>query len=314
MPKEKSELIIKVPVFLSDRLERENDIFNGITYREFIDNAKLKIEKYNNTNISVSTDRRNKTIKKEIGKIDVFENQFNDIPFLLLKISAFNTNLEGCVITENETHQLENNDKIGSENNFIMLYPKIVGEDKQTIYWIILVYDDPKKDSYEIISTAKLVLTKILNQPIKSVKLPSVLEELKKNKILPNIKMQLNSINFNENILEPKYEQYKTSSRIIRKEEYDLSNMPFNEIEDLIKSPFDFKQRIIKLIVRKKEYKITQDHKNDAQHGFNDLVEQIFNMSTTISLDEIQKLYENEFVIEKLKSVLEHYLTNGDEL
>ncbi len=195
-----------------------------------------------------------------------------------------------------------------------MLYPKIIGEDKQTIYWIILVYDDPKKDSHEIISTAKLVLTKILNQPIKSVKLPSVLEELKRDKILPQIKMQLNSISFNENILEPKYEQYKTSSRIIRKEEYDLNNMPLNEIEDLIKSPFDFKQRIIKLIVRKKEYKITQDQKNEAQHGFNDLVEQIFNMSTTIKLEEIQKLYDNEFVIEKLKLVLEHYLTNGDEL
>ncbi len=88
MPKEKSELIIKVPVFLSDRLEREKDIFNGITYKEFIDNAKSKIEQYNTTDISVSSDRRNKTIKKEIGKIDIFENQFNDIPFLLLKISA----------------------------------------------------------------------------------------------------------------------------------------------------------------------------------------------------------------------------------
>ena len=230
MSKEKNELIIKVPVFLSDRLEREKDIFNGITYKEFIDNAKSKIEQYNTTDISVSSDRRNKTMKKEIGKIDVFENQFNDIPFLLLKISAFNTNLEGCVITENETHQLENNDKIGSENNYIMLYPKIIGEDKQTIYWIILVYDDPKKDSHEIISTAKLVLTKILNQPIKSIKLPSVLEELRRDKILPQIKMQLNSISFNENILEPKYEQYKTSSRIIRKEEYDLNNMPLNEI------------------------------------------------------------------------------------
>ena len=195
-----------------------------------------------------------------------------------------------------------------------MLYPKIIGTETQSIFWIILVYDDPKKDSFDIISTAKLVLTKILKQPIKCVKLPTVLKEIKEEKILPKIKMQLNAISFDESTVNPKFEKYKTSSKLSRKEEYDFSNMPFEEIEELIRSPFhDFKQRIIKLIVSKKEYKITQEHKNDTQHGINDLVEQMFNMSTIIYEDELHKLYDNDFVILKLKTVLEHYLKNGDE-
>lgn len=311
---QKKEYIIKVPVFTSDRIERTDEIFNGITYADFINITKVKIENYNKNANSVSSDRRNKTIKREIGNIQVFENSFNDIPYLLLKISAFNTNLEGCLVTPNETHQLENNDKVGSENNFIMLYPKIIGTETQSIFWIILVYDDPKKDSFDILSTAKLVLTKILKQPIKCVKLPTVLKEIKEEKILPQIKMQLNAISFDESTVNPKFEKYRTSSKLSRKEEYDFSNMPFEEIEELIRSPFhDFKQRIIKLIVSKKEYKITQEHKNDAQHGINDLVEQMFNMSTIIYEDELNNLYDNDFVILKLKTVLEQYLKNGDE-
>ena len=311
---QQKEYVIKIPVFTSDRIERTDHIFSGITYQEFINNAKSKIEKHNKNESSVTSDKRNKIIKREIGNIQIIENSFDTTPYLLLKISAYNTNLEGCLITPSEIHQLENNDKIGSENNFVMLYPKIIGSEKQSIFWVILVYDDPKKDSYDIISTAKLVLTKILNQPIKSVKLPAVLKEIKENKILPQIKMQLNAISFDESTVNPKFEKYRTNSKLTRKEEYDFLNMPFKEIEELIRSPFnEFKQRIIKLIVSKKEYKITQEHKADAQHGFNDLVEQIFNMSTIIYEDELEKLYENDFVTLKLKTVLEHYLKNGDE-
>lgn len=196
-----------------------------------------------------------------------------------------------------------------------MLYPMIIGKEKQSIYWIILVYDDPKKDSYDIISTAKLVLTKILNQPIKSIKLPAALKEIKESKILPDITMQLNSISYDENNADPKFQKYLTASKIIKKEEYDFSKMPFNELENLISSNFSgFKQRIIKLFVSKKEYKITQELKQDAQYGVNDLVEQIFNMSSIIYEDELKDLYDFDFVVKKLQIVLEQYLKNGDDI
>lgn len=43
---QKKEYVVKVPVFTSERLERTDEIFNGITYQEFIDNAKKKIIQY----------------------------------------------------------------------------------------------------------------------------------------------------------------------------------------------------------------------------------------------------------------------------
>lgn len=307
------EYCIKVPVFTSERLEREKGLFR-MTYQELMNNSKKLINEHNKNETIVTSDKRNKTIKREIGKIEMHENFFGEIPYLLLKISAYNTNWEGCLITSNETLQIDNKDKVGSDNNYVMLYPQINGIENQSIFWIILVYDDPKKDSFDNISTAKLVLTKVLKQPVKCVKLPTVLDELKKNKILPQIKMNLNSINFDENNVATKYEQYCTSSKFIKREQYDFNNMPFDKIEELIQSPLkDYTQRIIKLIVRKKEYKITQDLKKEAQAGYEDLVEQIFNMTTNVKEEELSEIYKIDFVTEKLKNVLESYLKNGNE-
>lgn len=313
MKKTVKDYSIKVPVFTSERIERDNWVFS-MNYQELIDHSKKLITEHNNNDKIISSDKRNKTIKREIGKIEIHERAFGQIPYLLLKISAYNTNWEGCLITSKETVQIDNKDKIGSDNNYIMLYPQIIGSENQSIFWIILVYDDPKKDSFDNISTAKLVLTKILNQPVKSVKLPAVLRELKEQKILPQIKMNLNAISFDEGNIAPKYEQYCTSAKTLKREEYDFNNMPFDKIEELIRSPLqDYTQRIIKLIVRKKEYKITQDLKKELKAGQDELVEQIFNMTTNINEEELDDIYNIEFVISKLQNVLETYLKNGDE-
>lgn len=311
--KASKKYIIKVPVFTSERHEIEGGMF-PITYEEIVNDAKKLINKHNENNFVVTSDKRNKTIIRVIDKVIFHEYNFGEIPYLLLQISAYNTNWEGCLITSENTLQIENNDKIGSDNNFILLYPQIIGIENQSIFWIILVYDDPKKESLDNIGTAKLVLTKILNKPVKNVKLHTVLKELKDGQILPQIKMNLNSIKFDENNVSAKLEKYCTSSKFIRKEEYEFNNMPFQEIEDLIKSPFiEYTQRIIKLIVRKKEYKLTQQLKEDAQNSFNELVEEIFNMSTPVQEEELKDIYQIDFVRSKLQEILELYLKNGND-
>lgn len=308
----KKEYIIKVPVFTSERINRESGLF-PITYQQVIEGAIPLINAHNISTDVVSFDRRNKTIRKIIGNIKCEKRELGNIPYLLLKISAYNTNWEGCLITsQEETVQIENNDKIGSDNNFVMLYPQVIGIENQTIFWVILVYDDPKKDSLDNISTAKLVLTKILNQPVKSVKLPTVLEEIKESGLLPQIKMNLSSIKFDEDNAGAKYEQYCISAKSFKKEEYEYNNMPINQIEELIKSPLDdWSHRMIKLILRKKEYKITQDIKDNAQNAINELVEQFFNHEIKVNEEELNDIYNVEFVVSKLQYVLELYLKNG---
>lgn len=310
------EYTIKVPVFTSERIKRNKDVFTT-TYQQIVDGAKHKITEHNNYNANnriITSDRRNKTIRKIIGNIVIHEKFFGDIPYLLLQISAYNTNWEGCLITSNETLQIENNDKIGSDNNFVMLYPHVLGIENQTIFWIILVYDDPKKDSFDNISTAKLVLTKILKQPVKCVKLSTILEELREGNILPQIKMNLNAINFDENNAGAKFEKYCTKSKLLRREEYEFDNMPFEDIEELIKSPFKkYKQRILKLIVKNKEYRITQDSTKDLQEGIDELAEQFFNISASVKEEDLKKIYYLDFVVSKLQYVLESYLVNGND-
>ena len=317
MPKSRSkvankEYLLKVPVFTSERIEIKNSLY-GFTYNDAIEQIKYKIEEHNKRNVKVTSSRKNKTIKREIGDVVIHEARLDTIPYLLLQVSAYNTNLEGCIVSNEKTVDITNDDKIGSNNNFILLYPQFVGIENQSMFWIILVYDDPKKDSYDNISTAKIVLSEILNCKIRCIKLPILLDKIKTEKILPKITMNLSAINF-DNEGEIKFKNYLTHFKIFRKEEYEYDKMPFDEIESLLKSSFDgFKQRVVKMLFNNQEYKITQEFKGDTQNLINDMVEQSFNLSTKIIEEDLDKIYNIEFVTNRLIKDLGSYLKNGND-
>lgn len=309
---------IKIPVYTSELVKKPNDLFGGVTPTHMINYALNKINEYNNQGVKITSDKRNKTKKKEIDKIFFTEHKIGIVPVLLLRISAYNTNLLDGYVETDKKIEFNPSDKIGSDNNFVMLYPRVVGIDPNSYkhHWLIFVYEDPHKENADIISTIKLVLNKILKIPTANIKLPDVLDELKSYKTIPELQVKLSSINYKDNEVDIKYREYLTDTRLKKIKEDYFKNMPFENTQDLIYDSSigeDYDKREVKVIIGKKEFKITNEQKREAKEGFNQLIEEIYNEKSSITESDLENLYKSDFIITKLTPVLENYLTTNVE-
>jgi hypothetical protein len=301
--------IINVPVFVSKR-ESVGDVFE-FTYVSLIEGAKSLIEKYNLDKQYLILNKKNKLSQRQIGHIIYTEHLIGDRPTLLLKINAHTFNRTGEHLKDDEIVPIETTDRIGDDTNYIFLLPEIVGEADRYYNWLCLAYDDPSRESNEIITILKAVMEFIIKKPIKNIKLPELLNELKESR--PEITLSLNSIEYTENSLNDKFRIYMTENKSFIKKEYKFANMPIEDIEELIKDKLDsqFSKKMMKFIVGKKEYKIKQEIEN-FKTGINLLVEKYFNFTEEISIENQSKINDNDFILSLLTKVLDKYLTNGE--
>ncbi|MBK8805527.1 MAG: hypothetical protein IPO21_02295 [Bacteroidales bacterium] len=312
--KEKS-FIIKVPVYSSELILKGNDLFGGVTFNDMIRYAKKKITEYQLQESKVSKNRRNKVQKKEIDNVECIDCKIGERPCALLKISAYNTNLLDGYLETDQKIKLKQEYKLGSDNYYLLLVPNIFGVNANDYkhQWIILVYEDPHKDTQEIIGTAKLVLNKILNISTSNIKLPEILEELKRIKNVPELSLNFTSLTNDDNEVDAKYRSYLVGSSFRKQKEDKFKNMPYKKTEEVINDfsyEKDYQKRIIKILVGKKEYRITRDQRIEAADKINEAVEEIYNESIGISETELnERIYEPSFIIEKLTPVLQNYLS-----
>ena len=307
---------IKIPVFTTIINSAESDMFGRITYKDMISDIINRIKSFS-TPIDCG-DSRNKTKKTIISKIDYKEYTLGEIPCLLLQISAFNTNLYDGYFEANEKIPFQKENKIGSDTNFILLYPFINGIDsnKYTNYYHALVYEDPTKDNDTIIKITKNVLSKVLRFPIRNIKVAALLEEIRKMSVIPELQMRFTGIYNTESDVDVKYVEYLHCGKMKRFKENHFKYMPVEKFQELLSEPSDseYQQRETKLIFGKKEYKITQELVNEAKKELEETAEKIFNETIGITQDELDnKIHNHEFVIEKLSSALTSYLTNGQD-
>lgn len=308
--KTKLKFTINVPVFVSKR-QSAGTMFD-LTYQSLIDGAINLIEQYNKEQDFIILNKRNKFFQRQIGAIEFKKCAIGERPALLLKASAYTLNKTGEHIKQDEIVSIEPTDRIGDDSNYFLLLPQIEGNETTYYNWISLVYDDPTRETDEIISILKSIMNEIVKQPIKNIKLPTLLEELKKS-TSPKITLNLNSISFNDNSLNDTFEIYQTESKSFIKQEYKFAGMPVEKIEELIKDKFDnqFNQKIIRLFVGKKEYKIKQEMEN-FNAGINLLVEQYFNFAEEFSNANKSKVFTEDFILETMTKVLDKFFTNGE--
>lgn len=305
--------IIKVPVYSSELILKGKDLFGGVSYDDMIKHVEKKILEYQKQEDKVSKNKRNKVQKKEIDNVVCIECKIGQRPSALLKISAYNTNLSDGYVETDQKIKLTENDKVGSDNYYVLLVPNIIGIDVNNYkhQWIIMVYEDPHKETQEIISTAKLVLNKILDISIANIKLPEILEDLKKIKTIPELSLNFLSISNEDNEVDAKYRSYLVGSKFRKQKEDKYENLPYEATEEVIKDTSyedEYQKRTVKILIGKKEYRITKDQKLEAAGKLNEAVEEIFNESIVISAPELEKIYETDFIIEKLTTVLQNYL------
>ncbi len=316
--KQKSYLI-KVPVYCTEMIVKEHGaIFGAVSYSEMIKYLKNKIENFKVSKRPLEFENRNKTRKTVINEIDYTEHKSGEIDSLLLRISAYGTNLYDGYLEADEKINFKRSHKVGSDTNFALVYPVITGIDKQnyTRYFIVLVYEDPTKNNEEIVRIVKRVLNQILNIPIANIKLPTILEELKEIGVIPELQMRYSAIHNHENDVDVKYIEYQTGGKLIKKKEDYFKNMPVDKIGELLNEPpeEDYQKKEARLKIGKKEYRITKEQLNEASEALTETAEKIFNATTTITQEELdQKVHDTEFIFSKLESILSNYLSSDNE-
>lgn len=91
--------------------------------------------------------------------------------------------------------------------------------------------------------------------------------------------------------------------------------MPTSKIVEMLNNDEDvtIKRKIFNIFAGKKEYKVSQIIKKDYQRArekYSLLIESLFNESVSITDEEYaQKLYDEDFVIEKIESAIANYMS-----
>ncbi|MFC5272244.1 hypothetical protein, partial [Adhaeribacter terreus] len=286
-----------------------------VNYPNLVKDLKKKIDAFQKSPKGIEKLKRHKTIKKEIVNVECFDHLIGDRPTLLIKISAHNTNIKDGYIDQGTKVSISENDKLGSENNWIWLCPNIVELDntKYRHHWIILVYEDPHKEPAELLSTVRLVLDKILCIPIQNIKLPEVLKELKEMGDISEFHIKLTSLSINENEVDDNLDEYFIKGEVRKESKLLFRDVPFEKIEELVKSSAILEKcsrAVIKLIKGKREYKITKSQLEEARGKLKETFEEIFNEKCYIKEEESSKeiLYKPEFITTKLTPILHQYL------
>ncbi len=302
---------IKVPVFATNVMRGQAELFDDMAnYEQMVDTIVNKISAYRGT--ATSFRNKNKTKEFVIKDLSASSHTLVDRPCLLVRISAYSTNLLDGYFESNEKITFGSGDKVGSDNYFMLLCPMIAGIDSSmyTRYFLVLVYEDPNKDDEELLWITKYVMRKILGVPIRSMKLQSLLEELKKIHKVPELKVNFFSMSNSEDMVDAKYRSYVVENKVRRTRILSFKDMPADTVIDLIeddKMEEDYQSKSIKWSIGKKDYKISQQLQ-EAKQAFSTTVEKIFNEKIPIPKADLDKIYEPNFIVEKLNIVLGKYM------
>lgn len=306
------EYKIKIPVYVSDNIDDEKHLF-GSTFSDMLTNAKELIDRYNNTpDWHITSDRRSKTSVTGVNKIDYFDYKIGDDDCLLLQATAYKTNLvDGYLEGEdNDIILFKENDKLCSNTHFILLYPNIFSKinNKNVVYWRIFVYEDPTKSNDEVTKVAKLIMREVVKCPIKNIKEDKLLSDLKNEKIIESIEIKF--LSFNDDGIDdtpPYLKNYIIENKSKKERNIKLENV--NSVDaikvfDNTELPDSFNKRQVQFLMKNKRVlTVTQEYYENLKIAFDDS----FNYSFTINEDELQNVFEKDFIINKMKEVISNF-------
>ena len=303
---------IKMPVYTTSMMDQEEGMFDRVSYPEMIQFLKSRLSKFTSP---ISYDNRNKTKKTVISKIKPTEVKIGDVPALLLQINAFNTNLYDGYFEGSEKIKITRDNKIGSDSNYVLFYPRIGGltEKNYTCYFLMLVYEDPTKDSGEVSRLAKIVASKILNVPVQNIKLQMILQELKSIGKIPELSVKYYSLTESENNVDVKYASYLDRTKLKKEEFRNFKNMPFETMQELIADTSEdgnYQKKETSIFHGKREYKISKQLISEAGEELSETAEKIFNATSAITQKELEeKLHDQDFMVEKMSAVISNYIS-----
>ena len=321
MADNKKRYQIKISVFVSEKREQDDNctVFPTTT-DSLLEDAKVLINSYNsNPNLTLTSDKRSKTTTVGIKSIDIEDISFGDDKCLLLRVTAFKTNLiDGYYqsATENEKEiRFKERDKICSDTYFFILYPLInirVGNSLQyDIYWHIFIYEDPSKTNDEMTQIARLIMSKIMKSPIKNIKSEKMIADMKKYGLISEVEINLSVIGNDDEGVPDYIQNYKFESKLKKEKKIKLANMSADDaISAYEDSSFtqNYSKRQLKFITHNKRvFSVVQEFKDKISSALEDS----FNYSIDVAEEEIKSgnIFKAETIKQNVEGIFTRYMS-----
>lgn len=318
MAEQQKKYKIKVPVYVSELIKRdENGAIFDTNTKSMINDAKTNINTYNSIpNKQVTSDKRAKTTTIGIQNIEHTEIKFNNDECLLLKVTAYKTNLiDGFYQSANNEQKkirFEEKDKLCSDTYFYILYPLVstgVEANMVEIYWHVFIYEDPSKANDEMARIARLIMGKIIKVPIKNIKSDKMLADIRKYKLISEVEISLSSIDSDNDRDVPTYIQnYAFESKLKKERTIKLSNM---KADDAISAFEDntftknYSKRQIKFITHNKRvFNITQEFIDNLSSTLEDS----FNYSIDVEESDMKTIFNIETIKKNVEGIFTRYM------
>jgi hypothetical protein len=315
-----SGLRVKIPVYTTEIIENPNDLFGGLQYSNMIEYAKKKIDDFNLSGKPVQIGKAEKTAITEISNAVYEQFALGTTPYLLIRVAAFELNVNDRTVITSEKIKLNPNDKVGHENNYFILFPSINGlveKGKSIQQWFVFIYEEPNKTGSELIKIVKRFLKNVLNTPVKNIKPAKLIEELELQQKYPSVELTLTTTSNDIDELSVIEQQYVVSSYLRKSQVIRYENIPKNSLIELVTNNAVFRKLYkIKTCVIKTGGKRDFKHKVEFEElgdAWSEKAEEIFNMSFPLTQEEKEKLYNHDFINAKLADVIKNYLTSYSE-
>lgn len=314
MPRNDNEVemkTIKIPAYISEPLTEPTNVVS--TYLEMVNNMRNIIDAYNNReeDSKISNILRGKSIKKEIHHIDYDQYSDGETPVLLLRISEKKQGFTDLAVEGVNTSVVKQDDKLATQYNCAVLYPNIDTRGTEVSNnWITFVYIDPGKTDVDVISTVKMVLKRILKLKIKNVKSNTANELIRREGLIPKLVAQYVIVTNNENErLDIRGVQVKSTIKEVKKFEYH--DIPAEDVEEYVNNQNDkpyLERKIVVSFVDNQELKYV--HKQNEEQTLKDAIEQIYNYETDMLLSDFPRMYNSDFILEKVRGAARQFYSN----
>ncbi|MBD5265392.1 MAG: hypothetical protein HDS44_00295 [Bacteroides sp.] len=304
------EHIIQVPLYTIPLTEEDaSSSFFPTTYEQIIELVKNRLDSFKPYELKNNKKERRTVIEN----LAYSEKQINSIPCILVRCAVYDSNLGDTTIEDDHIIPLSPTAKVKAANYFFLLYPKIDGPLKKRICSILmLVYDDPYHDSVNSCRIATTVTKKILKLKPINQKLDSVIHEIEKTLTIPQLQIVLSSYDATDSNYAPNINLYRVKTSNFRKQVINFESVPKHEALNVIEDDDcgDFSVKEISITMGKKQIKVRRDISKGIE-AMKLSIESVFNSSAIVTEEELKRLYEEDFIIEKIKPILSNYLSNG---
>ncbi|MEI6091955.1 MAG: hypothetical protein WCR42_15995 [bacterium] len=323
------EYKIKVPVFLTEKNK------GNFSYESVISRIETELKHYNSSEQipRIAFKRQNKTQQKVISSINSHKFILGDddlkVPALFLQVTTYNTNLlDGYTEQDGTIKVFDNKTKLGSEKNFMIMFPNLNGyPPNYEANWLVFVYIDTNKMDSEMINTAKLVVNSVLHLNNIQITREDILSKIKKIKV-PILKIRYTGVDINDEVDE-RFINFLVESKTRKDKSETFKNVPFELANQIIDAEYpidEYQNREVKFIYGNSEYKLTKKLSeslpneynefdvlvNEARNIFNEAAEHTFTDSFALFEDELSKMYNKDYIIDKISPIITNYIKTYD--